>query len=198
MQCEEAAIRDQLLQEFVPDDLCSLGGGQMYTDAPEEARESSVRGLDKNAFGIDDDSHHDSAESNAPANSKLTIEFPNLLSVDQLLQSILETAHHVGRVSVSTAPETSYKDVANHCETLLQGKQQKMTLLTLASRNANAGGGAEKTHGGIPSGVPKGENASKQLNGPQVLCAAEYQNNPVSFRLPTTSPYDNFLKAAGC
>lgn len=47
MQCEEAAIRDQLLQEFVPDDLCSLGGGQMYTDAPEEARESSVRGLDK-------------------------------------------------------------------------------------------------------------------------------------------------------
>lgn len=134
----------------------------------------------QNAFGIDDDSHHDSAESNAPANSKLTIEFPNLLSVDQLLQSvslwsnvtsllspivlflscafrlqILETAHHVGRVSVSTAPETSYKDVANHCETLLQGKQQKMTLLTLASRNANAGGGAEKAHGGIPSGVPK-------------------------------------------
>lgn len=197
LECEEAAIRDQLLQEFVPDDLCSLGG-QMYTDPPEEARESNVRGLDKNAFGIDDDSHHDSAESNAPANSKLTIEFPNLLSVDQLLQSILETAHHVGRVSVSTAPETSYKDVANHCETLLQGKQQKMTLLTLASRNANAGGGAEKAHRGIPSGVPKGENASKQLNGPQVLCAAEYQNNPVSFRLPTSSPYDNFLKAAGC
>lgn len=42
----------------------------------------------QNAFGIDDDSHHDSAESNAPANSKLTIEFPNLLSVDQLLQSV--------------------------------------------------------------------------------------------------------------
>ncbi|KAH6828761.1 hypothetical protein C2S53_018638 [Perilla frutescens var. hirtella] len=212
LECEEAAIREQLLQEFLPDDMCSLGG-QMFADSSEDARESNVResnvrALDKNtlALGFDDDNHHD---PNGPPNSKLTIEFPNLLSVDQLLQSILETAHHVGRMSVSTAPETSYKDVANHCETLLQGKQQKMTLLTLASRNA--GGGADKSHGGIPSGVPscvaaggpavtpnKGENGSKQLATTQALCAAEYQNNPVSFRLPTSSPYDNFLKAAGC
>lgn len=27
---------------------------------------------------------------------------------------------------------------------------------------------------------------------------SEYQHNPQSFRLPNLSPYDNFLKAAGC
>lgn len=70
---------------------------------------------------------------------------------------ILETAHHVGRMSVSTGSETSYRDVANHCESLQQGKQQKMTLLTIASRNAAAGAaasGVDKSHGGIPKVRP--------------------------------------------
>ncbi|KAL1554641.1 protein SEMI-ROLLED LEAF 2-like [Salvia divinorum] len=195
LEYEEAAIREQLVQDFVPDEMCSLGSSQMYNDNAEHGRESNFKGI--SGFGMDDDGHHDRNDSNAPHNSKLTVEFPNLLSVDQLLQSILETAHHVGRMSVSTGSETSYRDVANHCESLQQGKQQKMTLLTIASRNAAAGAaatGGDKSHGN----APKGENANKILGGPPVLCATEYQNNPVSFRLPSSSPYDNFLKAAGC
>lgn len=31
-----------------------------------------------------------------------------------------------------------------------------------------------------------------------MLCATEYQTLPHSFQLPAASPYDNFLKAAGC
>lgn len=31
-----------------------------------------------------------------------------------------------------------------------------------------------------------------------MLCASEYQNIPHMFKLPAASPYDNFLKAAGC
>lgn len=83
-QYEEAAIRDQLLQEFIPDDMCSLGG-QMFNDTLEHGHEHNVKYA--SAFGMDEDPHHDH-ESNAPPNSKLTIEFPNLLSVDQLLQSV--------------------------------------------------------------------------------------------------------------
>jgi len=30
------------------------------------------------------------------------------------------------------------------------------------------------------------------------LCGAEYQDQPHLFQLPTASPFDNFLKAAGC
>lgn len=42
---------------------------------------------------------------------------------------VLETAHQVGRISVSTAPDVSYKEMTLHCETLMMGKQQKMSCL---------------------------------------------------------------------
>lgn len=32
-------------------------------------------------------------------------------------------------MSVSTTPDASYKEMANHCEALLMGKQQKMSYL---------------------------------------------------------------------
>ena len=42
-------------------------------------------------------------------------------------------------------------------------------------------------------------NAFKPSVGPApMLCATEYQHQPHFFRLPASSPYDNFLKAAGC
>ncbi|KAM7505474.1 hypothetical protein LguiB_004378 [Lonicera macranthoides] len=31
-----------------------------------------------------------------------------------------------------------------------------------------------------------------------MLCSTEYQHNPQNFRLPASSPYDHFVKAAGC
>lgn len=84
MQYEEAAIRDQLLQDFIPDEMCSIGG-HMFNDNLERGQERNVKNAP--AFGMDEDPHHDH-ESNALPNSKLTIELPNLLSVDQLLQSV--------------------------------------------------------------------------------------------------------------
>lgn len=42
---------------------------------------------------------------------------------------VLEKAHEVGRFSVSTAPDVSYKEMSGHCEALLMGKQQKMSNL---------------------------------------------------------------------
>ncbi|KAI3446472.1 hypothetical protein Pfo_003137 [Paulownia fortunei] len=219
LESEEATIREQLLKEFSPDDLCSLGG-QLFTDSPKKGHQVdsyNVKSLEKavSICGIDDDPYPDSIESSFPHNSRLTIEFPNLLSVDQLLQSVLETAHHVGRMSVSTAPDASYKEMAHHCETLLMGKQQKMsylinthprqgTLLTISSRNSGEVDKQMASHDRSQKGeypffdqnVPGVPN--KPLSGAPALCAAEYQHHPLSFRLPTSSPYDNFLKAAGC
>ncbi|KAI7729526.1 hypothetical protein M8C21_008983, partial [Ambrosia artemisiifolia] len=41
------------------------------------------------------------------------------------------------------------------------------------------------------------QNLTPVMNGPaRTSCAAEYQHIPQSFRLPASSPYDNFLKAA--
>ena len=42
-------------------------------------------------------------------------------------------------------------------------------------------------------------NSGQPTPGPvPMLCAAEYQHHPHLFRLPASSPFDNFLKAAGC
>lgn len=52
---------------------------------------------------------------------------------------VLETAHQVGRMSVSMEPEFSYKEMAHHCEALLTGKQQKMyNLMNSQHRQDNA------------------------------------------------------------
>jgi len=40
---------------------------------------------------------------------------------------VLETTHHVGRISVSTPSNMPYKEMALHCENLLAGKQQKIS-----------------------------------------------------------------------
>ena len=44
-------------------------------------------------------------------------------------EQVLETAHQVGRLSVSTASDVPYKEMSHHCEALLMGKQQKMSYL---------------------------------------------------------------------
>ncbi|KAL6530459.1 hypothetical protein OROMI_028348 [Orobanche minor] len=131
-ESEEYNTREQLLKEFLPDDLCSIKG-TLFTDSPVEGcrtESHNNKSLEKasSLFVTDDDSLPNSLES-SKHNSQSSTENFNFLSVDQLLQSVLDTAHHVGRISVSTALDTSYKEMANHCETLLMGKQQKMSYL---------------------------------------------------------------------
>jgi hypothetical protein len=52
---------------------------------------------------------------------------------------VLETTHHVGRISVSTPSNMPYKEMALHCENLLAGKQQKIsTFMGAQSLLANS------------------------------------------------------------
>ncbi|KAL3637239.1 hypothetical protein CASFOL_019538 [Castilleja foliolosa] len=213
-ESEESNTREQLLNEFLPDELCSIKS-PLYDNGSEQKTEShNNKSLEKAAslFVIDDDSLESSCHS-----STLSIEF-NLLSVDQLLQSVLDTAQHVGRMSVSTATDVSYKETANHCDTLSTGKQQKMSnlintqqqrqqlhLLTLPSHKAVE---QNKTVTFKDDILHKGENSSldqngfglpmRAVNGAPTPCSAEAQQYTGSLCLPASSPYDNFLKAAGC
>lgn len=50
-------------------------------------------------------------------------------SIHVLSNQVLETAHQVGRISISTTVDVPYKEMAHHCELLLMGKQQKMSTL---------------------------------------------------------------------
>ncbi|XVE61142.1 hypothetical protein DITRI_Ditri06bG0016200 [Diplodiscus trichospermus] len=207
---ELSTIQAQLLNEFLPDDVCPLGA-QLPMDAPYQAYQASAaenKSVKQEApiFSIDDEAFPEPFEGQTKDNSELSLENPNLLDVNQLLESVLETAHEFGRISICTGPDMPYKEIAHHCEALLTGKQQKMSHLTSAqliqeslislsfqhpdNKTKQAGPFLEQTGSTNPFKQPVGTLP--------MLCAPECQNHPQSFSLPASSPYDNFLKAAGC
>ncbi|XP_059668417.1 protein SEMI-ROLLED LEAF 2 isoform X2 [Cornus florida] len=207
---ELSTIREQLLNVFLPDDVCPLGA-HSFTDAPR-----TIYQFDSNnhkspeeagpIFSIEDATLADSFENQAEHNARLAIETSNLLSVNQLLESVLEVGHQVGRLSVSTALDVSYKEMAGHCEALLAGKQEKMSYLMSSQQRqesvlswASENYDKEERKVGNPFLDQKTPNPDITSLGTVTMpCATEYQHNPHAFRLPASSPYDNFLKAAGC
>ncbi|XVF38077.1 hypothetical protein REPUB_Repub20aG0066700 [Reevesia pubescens] len=205
---ELSTIRAQLLNEFLPDDVCPLGA-QLPMDAPHKVYQAGAeenKSIKEGApiLSIDDDVFPELFEGQTTDNSELSLEIPNLLDVNQLLESVLETAHQFGRSSVSTGPDMSYKEIAHHCKALLTGKQQKISHLMSAqlrqeslislsfqhpdNKTKQAGPVLEQTGNTNPFIQPVGSLP--------MLCATDYQHHP--FSLPASSPYDNFLKAAGC
>ncbi|KAK9178330.1 hypothetical protein WN943_027520 [Citrus x changshan-huyou] len=218
---ELSSMKEQLLSEFLPDDLCPLGA--QFMDNPNkiylvDSKNSKSQKEIATLFTIDDDAFNDSYESQDKSNPELAKEIPCLLSVNQLLESVLETTHQVGRISVSTA-DMPYKEMAGHCEALLVGKQKKMSHLMSAQLrqesliNFSITNHENEVNEVLPSQVDAGslmvgnpftdERITPNSNKPPVgtvttQCASEYQHHPQYFRLPASSPYDNFLKAAGC
>lgn len=219
---ESSTIRQQLLKDFIPDDVCPLGA-QLFLDTPAKIYQVDSRSnTSKEAapiFSIDEDSFAESFDSHKN-HSEFAEETPGLLSVNQLLESVSETTHQVGRVSVSTGPDVPYKEMARHCEALLMGKQKKMSGLIsghqrhehltdfsfhgdsdeskaiVASSNADAG--SLGVHNPFLDGSFTANACKPSAGSALMLCSTEYQHHPHFFKLPASSPYDNFLKAAGC
>ncbi|CAL5382002.1 unnamed protein product [Camellia sinensis] len=114
----------------------------------------------------------------------------------------------IGRLSVSTASDMPYKEMASHCEALQKGKQRKMSdfmgsqeipdnLLSQYCHDFN-----QATH--VPSHSQSGNpfldqnfSANPATGMTPMLCATEYQHHPDFFMLPAASPFDHFLKASG-
>ncbi|KAJ4971996.1 hypothetical protein NE237_005095 [Protea cynaroides] len=214
---ESSAIREQLLNEFLPDEMCPLGS-QLFMDTAEDiplfcsGDDKSLHEVRPPILTIDDDTLPEAFDGQTDPNLLLGMQTSNLLSVDELLDSVLETACQVGRFSVSTTPDVPYKEMANHCEALLLGKKQKMSNFMIAQQKQenlmsfclrdyyNEG---KKVPSYSQSGNPfldQNINASlpKPVFGTGSMCATEFQQHPNFYMLPASSPYDNFLKAAGC
>ncbi|XP_009610943.1 protein SEMI-ROLLED LEAF 2 isoform X3 [Nicotiana tomentosiformis] len=206
---EVSATREELLKEFSPDDSDSLGS-QFLADAQHRVQQSNSVDLSS----ILDDDGPDLSQSSSKQNEQSAMEIPNLLSVNQLLESVLETAHQVGRISLSNEPDFSYKEMTHHCETLLTGKQQRMynlmnsqhrqdSALIRISQNSSEQDKESSSHnqGQVKNQLvdQKAANVSQKPSPGTVdwHCGAQCQSNPETFRLPASSPYDNFLKAAG-
>ncbi|KNA16475.1 hypothetical protein SOVF_088690 [Spinacia oleracea] len=211
---ELCTVKEQLLSEFLPDDVCPLGA-QMFENPSKiyelDARQSVCHDDTIPIFTMDDDylpGHQPKQEL------LLTIENASLLNANQLLESVLDTAHQVGRFSVSTAPDLPYKEMASHCEALMMGKQQKMSHLMTVQRQESVmsfsiqnidlepTSRVPPTLAGNPFVDDKlmvpAFNTLPPANSVPMLCATEYNSYPQHYKLPVSSPYDNFLKAAGC
>ncbi|CAL0326641.1 unnamed protein product [Lupinus luteus] len=208
---ESSSLREQLLQEFSPDDMCQLGS-RLAMNMPEK---------DASVISIDDDSIHGSFGSQTKHNPGLSMDITSILDANELLDLVLDPSYQSGRISISTAYNIPYEDMADNCEVLLMGKQNMSRLMSTQlkqeclvdsflpnhdakSENLGLSYHIDATFQFQKVGNPfLDENIAVDLYKPNsdpvpMLCASEYQNLPCLFKLPATSPYDNFLKAAGC
>ncbi|CAI0438287.1 unnamed protein product [Linum tenue] len=182
-ESELSFVKQQLLEEFAIDDTCPLPAPSSRDSAQQT---DHLDAKDDDPLETEEDfieSQEGEANLREPAS-----ESHDVLSVNELLESATETANQVGRMSV-TAPDVPYEQMALHCEKLLLGKQKKMShVMSLHLRLKMQ---LDEHSAPVPQRPPVAPLA--------LQCATEYQNQGNStLRLPASSPYDNFLKAARC
>ncbi|KAF3437919.1 hypothetical protein FNV43_RR20675 [Rhamnella rubrinervis] len=223
---ESSTITQQLLNDFLPDDVCPLGS-QLFMETPGqiyqyELKTNGSANMAEPPLLIIEDDIPNAFGSQTDLSAKEALESQNLLSVDEILDSVVETSHQVGRTSISTPNDMPYMEMAGHCEALRMGKQQKLSTfmaaqqrqensISYSSHDSNQGKEIVPSST-VPLGFPMGLQAGNpflesNFNGKAsntyvsvgpMHCATDYQHDPYFFQLPASSPYDNFLKAAGC
>lgn len=205
---ESSAMRAQLLKDFSPDDLCPLGGHFVQVPVPGSLTHGKDHKSEKEVISSavqEEDIFTEPSDSAADAKSQFHMN-ANLLSVNQLLESVLETARQVERISVSATPDVPFKEMADHCDALLMGKQQKLSVFVASQQKQEFSPGQYDTILAISSfpnqlqtnGNPFLDQNSNTCAVTALACATEYQNLTQFMRLPASTPFDNFLKAAGC
>ncbi|GAB4842942.1 hypothetical protein Ancab_012920 [Ancistrocladus abbreviatus] len=204
-------IKRQLLQGFSLDDSYPLGA-QLFMETPKPVSPSAQ--TDDIAF--DEaialemmDTFSEENESESGRKTSLSTSSADVLSVNQLLDSVVETAQQVASLPVSSA-HMPYDQVKNQCEALITDKQRKMSVLQSVKQQQEAkaiiiASDGEETNPSLPNTEIEDSEARPNLSSkepvqgcsPVLLCSMEY-GQQFSFRLPPASPYEKFLKAAGC
>ncbi|KAM7530084.1 hypothetical protein LguiB_033494 [Lonicera macranthoides] len=203
-------IKAQLIEEFFPDDMYPQGA-QLFMITSQRAcqnddNDPKSRDTVPSLLTVEDAYFQDSLERHH-MNTDLSIEIPNLLSVNQLLESVLEMSQEVGRFSVSAVPEVSFMEMAHHCEALVAGKQEMSHLISLHRQQESLASTTSKNWD--EEYKQMASYAVKQQVGNPFIDQIQTANSKVpapatvrpqsrSLMLPASSPYDNFLKAAGC
>nr|GMC79790.1 protein EFR3 homolog B-like isoform X1 [Ipomoea batatas] len=207
-------IKEQLLRDFLPDDVC-LMGAQLLTEMPDQIYQfgsTESKALDEaldpifaagNSFKMDGFASQADSKS-----SQLILQNPSLLDINQFMDSIPETTN-AGRLSVSTPSGMTFKDMASQCEALQVEKLKKMhfmssqkireTAVFFNDRDYAVESHSLDQHPEVANSNPFSDVASlvQSIDAAPMTCAAEFQHHPGYFVLPASSPFDNFLKAAG-
>ncbi|KAG0446737.1 hypothetical protein HPP92_028678 [Vanilla planifolia] len=195
---ESSAMKMQLLKEFLPDDLCPLGA--QFVHVSEQLSPRCKRQICQENANLSDLTQEDGcAEANdgvSDAKSQLHMD-STLLSVNQLLESVVETARQVGRISVSTTPDVPFKEMANQCEALLMGKQQKLSVFVASQQKQQVSLVQAVSIPSVTTQVNQLETVGNPLFDGIAISMMTCAHSKF-LKLPASSPYDNFLKAAGC
>ncbi|XP_061367292.1 protein SEMI-ROLLED LEAF 2-like isoform X2 [Gastrolobium bilobum] len=208
------SINKQLLQGFSPDDAYP-SGPPLFMETPRPwSPLAQIEFPDFNEILAEDDlmdeeTGPEPSGSQSDRKTSSSTNNPEVLSVNQLLESVLETARQVASFSTSSTP-LPYDQMKNQCEALVTGKQQKMSVIhsfkhqqetkaiILSSENevkvspfpAKA---LEYSKGDLKLVIQEQFQAQDQVHFRSHDTGKQH-----SLRLPPSSPYDKFLKAAGC
>ncbi|KAL6888652.1 hypothetical protein ACP4OV_009678 [Aristida adscensionis] len=208
-------IRGQLLSDFSPNDLCPTNAHffgaqrknvQSGSDENNHPREAELTDM------VNDNDTFAEVERSATADTTL---HTGLLGVDELLETVIaDTSTHIGRCSVSPSQDIPFKDMTSHCQAQSVGKHQKMSVLMSfkhhrqASVLRNIQTSSQHTEASYISNDQNtnpflqhhqhGYSWSLTAGESQVVAGDDGQHHHQLVKLPASSPYDNFLKAAGC
>lgn len=224
-ETEVSTMRKELLQNFSPDDAFALGA-QLYMETPRPCspfasqENSSFPEMAPPTYTTEEDLVNELFGSEANSKEHVSKDAKHVLGVNQLLESVLDTARHVASsISISTSP-IPYSQMASQCEALVIGKQKKMSVVMSFKRNPDPlllpAPEKDDLNGLIVYEGDQGPQKIKNnsFNGQRLAIdsgnaewfnitssllhssSEECQHSWQSFRLPPSSPYDNFLKAA--
>ncbi|RID40358.1 hypothetical protein BRARA_J00410 [Brassica rapa] len=210
---EESNLRKEIESDFSRDEDAHPLGAPMFMDTPGSSssplNETEVPAFDEVELSaiVAFEGASPGASGSEPGHNKSLSTNTNpadVLSVNELLESVSETARQVASLPVSSIP-VPYDQMMNQCEALVTGKHQKMSVLRSFKPEATKAVtlSEEDELFLLDETEEADEDDHKALTVAQVqpqgqlpFCALEVEQN--SFRLPSSSPYDEFLKAAGC
>ncbi|GJM92300.1 hypothetical protein PR202_ga08761 [Eleusine coracana subsp. coracana] len=208
-------IEEQLHEEFSLDDSFPLGA-PLFMETPHSC--SMYAEKDGHCFAedavpseLDDDDdvffEHSGSQSDRKTSGSMASS--DVLTVNQLMESVHETARQVANVPVSANP-VPYDQMKSQCEALVLEKQQKMSVLlsfkhSRSDSHSSAGLDRLETNEACIS-YQKFSLQSSMRSELELQSARKERmrrndsassESDRSFRLPPASPYDKFLKAAG-
>ncbi|XP_010523668.1 PREDICTED: uncharacterized protein LOC104801976 isoform X2 [Tarenaya hassleriana] len=195
------SIKEQLVADFIPDDGCPVGAQLTETLVQEVYQSEEKRDKSQATYaeppllvpGSDALSSPHPELDAQPSVNKLS-----LLSIDELLNAVSQTTAQLGRYSVTEPPEMTYSEMAGHCEALMMGKQEKMSFMgsnnnMMVHSNHNCARREEEELRVSMTGNPFVQEKRER----ERVIAGEYQHHHHHFNPPPSTPFDNFLKAAG-
>ncbi|XP_010233799.1 uncharacterized protein LOC100821314 isoform X2 [Brachypodium distachyon] len=203
-------IRSQLLSDFSPDEMCPTSA-QYFEDPSKNTPSVSNDDFVHQEDTLDDMADETSAEvhGTTPTSTDISVPTTDVLGIDELLQTVdAGASSQVGRFSVSKAPDIPFKEMSSQCEARCMGKQQKMSVfmsfqcnMQVAVPENNQINHTEATHTSDEQQAPENTNPFLHENNPGVSGGLQFADDlqqQYLLKLPASSPYDNFLKAAGC